>query len=110
MLGVKHVVKVHEWVDPNDAAIGGVLVFDSFVRQVFSHNASFVADTTTVTKNDFSGSDNDAFTVIWAYVEGNEPDLSATNIEGLRVAAATAINTAFGGGTVDRAETNPSAY
>lgn len=108
-LGVKHVVKLHEWQDPNDAAVGGVLILDSFVRKTFTHNASFVAPTTTVRKNDFPGSDNDGWTVEYAYPSGAEPDLTAVTVDDLRTRAATDINAAFAA-EVDDSLTNPSAF
>jgi len=109
MLGAKHVVRVHEWQDPNDAAVGGVLVLDSFVRKTFDHNASFVAPTTKVTKNDFTGSDNDGWTVEYAYPSGGEPDLTTTSVDDLRTQAATDIN-AVETDAVDDSLTNPSAF
>jgi len=109
MLGTKHVVRLHEWQDQNDAMGGGVLILDGFSRRVFNHNAAFVAPTTKVTKNDFPMSDNDGWTVEYAYPEGSEPDLASTTVDALRTQAALDIN-AFERGAVDSQLTDPSAF
>ena len=96
-IGAMHKVHIHEDAD-------GVVVFDRIVRTEINHNDSFTVPTTTVFKEDFTGSTNDAFTVQYAYPAGSEPDLTAMTIEDLRKNASDAVNAFFG--TV---EADPSA-
>jgi hypothetical protein len=113
MLGARHVVKLHEWVDPNNVAYGtpGVVVLDNFRRVMFTHDASFVAPTKKVTKNDFPSSDYDSYTVEYSYPSGTEPDLTALTIDAIRLAAVADIKTALGNpAELDGALTDPSAY
>ena len=108
-LGVKHVLKLHEYQDPNDATVGGQLILDAWTRKAVLHNASFVAPTTVVRKNDFPGSDNDGWTVEYTYPEGGEPNLTTLTVDAMRVQAAVDINAAFSG-EVNSGTTNVSAY
>lgn len=96
-IGVRHVIHIHE----ND---DGVVIFDSVIAKPFTHDNTFTSMTTDVKKEDFTGTNNDAFLVSFSYPEGSEPDLTSVTVDDLRVMAADAVNTFFGG-----LEADPSA-
>lgn len=88
-IGQKLTIKVHE-------SAAGVVVFDSASIVDFTHVAGF-AGATTVFKNDFTGSANDAFTV---QVTTPSTALFATTltIAAMTTMAQDAVNAVYGNG------------
>lgn len=89
LIGQMFVIKIHE----DDS---GVVVFDSVTITPFTHEAGAVT-TTSVVKNDFTGSANDAYTVKFAYPNGSVP-ASSTTMATLLTNAQNAVNAQFGNG------------
>ena len=93
-LGTQFVIKLHD--DP----VSGASVLDSVQLVTFNHDTSFVAASTSVLKEDFTGSINDAFTVKVSYPSGGAP-AGGTSLNTILATAVAAVNAAFpsGGGT-----------
>lgn len=96
-IGALHRIKIHE--DTN-----GVVVLDSFERIPFTHVGT-PSTQTTVKKEDFTGTTNDAYVVEIAYASGNEPNMTTLTTGTLRTTACTAVNTKYGAGEVDPSAT-----
>lgn len=88
-IGQQYTIKVHE----DDS---GTVVFDSVQIKEFNHVAGFVG-ATTVKKEDFTGSPNDAFVVQVTYDSTSLPS-QATTITQLVTLAKNAVNAAFSNG------------
>lgn len=88
-IGQKLTIKIHE----NDA---GTVVFDSASIVEFTHVPGFVG-ATTVFKNDFTGSPNDAFTVQLT-TDSTRPFNSNLTIASMTTTATDAVNAAFANG------------
>lgn len=88
-IGQKMTIKIHE----DDA---GVVVFDSVQIVPFTHAPGFTG-ATSVKKEDFVGSANDAFTVQITTDSGNLFSTSQT-IAQLTTLATDAVNAVFGNG------------
>ena len=88
-IGQKMTIKVHE----NDA---GTVVFDSVSIVEFTHVPGF-AGATTVFKNDFAGTLNDAFTV-QVTTDSTAPFATSLTIAAMTTTAKNAINAAHGNG------------
>ena len=88
-IGQKMTIKIHE----TDA---GTVVFDSVSIVDFNLVVGFVG-ATTVVKNDFNGSANDAFTV-QVTTDSTAPFATSLTIAAMTATATDAINAAFGDG------------
>ena len=88
-IGQKMTIKIHE----NDS---GVVVFDSATIVEFTHAAGF-AGATTVVKNDFTGSVNDAF-IVQITTDSTAPFATTLTIAAITALAKNAVNATFGNG------------
>lgn len=89
-LGQMYTIKIHE-----DST--GTVVFDSVDIVEFNHVGGFVG-ATSVKREDFTGSVNDAYVVQVTYANGSTPDQSTMTVDALLVLAKDAVNAAYGDG------------
>lgn len=92
-IGQVYTIKIHE-VDGGDST---TVVFDGVTVKEFTHAAGF-SGATTVVKEDFTGTPDDAFVVQVTYAEGSLPDTDAMTIDAMVTLAKNAVNNAFGDG------------
>ena len=88
-IGQKMTIKIHE----DDA---GVVVFDSVQIVPFTHAPGFVGST-TVMKEDFIGSPNDAF-IVQVTTDSGNPFSTSQTIAQLTTLAEDAVNAVYGNG------------
>lgn len=88
-IGQKMTIKIHE-------DTGGAVVFDSVSIVPFNHVAGFVG-ATTVKKEDFTGSPNDAF-VVQITTDSLTPFSTGLTVAQITTLATDAVNAVFGNG------------
>lgn len=88
-IGQKMTIKIHE-------DTGGAVVFDSVSIVPFTHAAGFVG-ATTVKKEDFTGSPNDAF-LVQITTDSGAPFSTTQTIADLTNLAKNAVNAMYGNG------------
>jgi hypothetical protein len=88
-IGQKMTIKIHE-----DST--GAVVFDSVTIVEFTHVAGF-AGATTVVKNDFTGSANDAF-IVQITTDSTAPFATTLTVAAITALAKNAVNAVFGNG------------
>lgn len=88
-IGQKLTIKIHE----NDS---GAVVFDSATIVEFTHVAGFTG-ATTIVKNDFTGSVNDAF-IVQVTTDSTAPFSTGLTIAQMTATAKNAVNAVFGNG------------
>jgi hypothetical protein len=89
-IGQQYSIKFHE-----DTT--GTPVLDSVRIAQFTHDSSLVSSVTTVKKEDFTGTPNDAFEVKISYPSGSIPS-NSTSLATFLTTAVNAVNTALGNG------------